>query len=185
MENELKNIIEIGKNRMDSSINNFKKKLSKINIGNSSIYIIEYIKIEYSGIKLTLKEIATINVIDSMTLSIKPWDKNMLLVIYKSIIKLNYGFNTINNGDNIVIKMPTMTEERRKKIVKEVKSEYEQYKITLRNIRKYMNNKINLITIIDEDLLNKYENKIQEITLYYIKELEQIYFTKTKDIINP
>jgi ribosome recycling factor len=182
MENELINIVCNGKSRMEVYINRIKNKLSKVNFCKANPSMIEDIKIEYSGIQLSLKDIATINVIDARTLSIQPWEPKMLLSIYKTIIKNNTDLHYVNNGNNIIIKIPPITEERRTKLVKEVKYEYEKSKIYVRNIRKYINKKIYQIKIVDEDLLNKYEKKIQEITDLYLKELEKIYYYKIKDI---
>ena len=100
------------------------------------------VTVDYYGTQTPLSQVANVNTPDGRTITIQPWEKSMLQEIEHAIMVANLGFNPMNNGDNIIISVPALTEERRIQLVKQVKSEIEDAKISVRNARKDANNEI-------------------------------------------
>ena len=142
MEEDLNLIIEMSKESMKNSIDYLEKKLLNIRAGKANPNMLSNVTVDYYGAKTPLAQMANINTPDAKTLLIQPWDKTALEEIEKAIEMANIGFNPMNNGDNIIISVPALTEERRIQLVKQVKSEIEDAKISVRNARKDANNKI-------------------------------------------
>jgi len=142
MEEELNLIIEMSKESMKNSIDYLEKKLLNIRAGKANPNMLSSVTVDYYGAKTPLAQMANINTPDAKTLIIQPWDKTALEEIEKGIEMANIGFNPMNNGDNIIISVPALTEERRIQLVKQVKSEIEDAKISVRNARKDANNEI-------------------------------------------
>ena len=123
MEEELNLIIEMSKESMKNSIDYLEKKLLNIRAGKANPNMLSSVIVDYYGAKTPLAQMANINTPDAKTLIIQPWDKTALEEIEKAIEIANIGFNPMNNGDNIIISVPALTEERRIQLVKQVKSE--------------------------------------------------------------
>ena len=138
--------------------------------------------VDYYGTSTPISQVANVNTPDGRTLVIQPWDKSMLQEIEKGIEVANLGFNPMNNGDNIIINVPVLTEERRRELAKQAKIEVEETKVAIRNARKDANNEIKKSEDFSEDLKKNSELDIQEITDNNIKKAEQI-FEKKKDEI--
>ena len=111
------------------------------------------VKVEYYGTPTPISQVANINTPDARTLSIQPWEKDLLPEIEKGISQANLGFNPMNNGESLIINIPPLTEERRRELVKLVKAEAENAKIAIRNARKDANNEIKKIDS-SEDVKN-------------------------------
>lgn len=180
-----KNICNI-QEEMERSLKNFKESLSKIRVGaaSASIHLLNTIKVYYDGTLTTLNKVANVSVTNAMTLTIQPWEKRMLSSIYRSIINTNLGFTTINNGEVIIINLPTLTEERRKELLKRAKVEIEKGKISIRTIRKQANHSFKKIVNVTEDLIKVYENSVQKLTDIYIKKIDELFAIKEKEILN-
>jgi ribosome recycling factor len=138
--------------------------------------------VDYYGTSTPISQVANVNTPDGRTLVIQPWDKSMLQEIEKGIEVANLGFNPMNNGENIIINIPVLTEERRRELAKQAKIEVEEAKVAIRNARKDANNEIKKSEDFSEDLKKNSELDIQEITDDNIKKAEQI-FEKKKDEI--
>jgi ribosome recycling factor len=138
--------------------------------------------VDYYGTSTPISQVANVNTPDGRTLVIQPWDKSMLQEIEKGIEVANLGFNPMNNGENIIINVPVLTEERRRELAKQAKIEVEEAKVAIRNARKDANNEIKKSEDFSEDLKKNSELDIQEITDDNIKKAEQI-FEKKKDEI--
>ena len=138
--------------------------------------------VDYYGTSTPISQVANVNTPDGRTLVIQPWDKSMLQEIEKGIDVANLGFNPMNNGENIIINVPVLTEERRRELAKQAKIEVEEAKVAIRNARKDANNEIKKSEDFSEDLKKNSELDIQEITDNNIKKAEQI-FEKKKDEI--
>jgi ribosome recycling factor len=129
-----------------------------------------------------LNQVASVSTPNAQTISIQPWEKDMLEEIEKSIINSNLGLNPVNNGESLLINIPPLTEERRVELTKIAKSESESAKVSIRNSRKDANNKIKALDI-SEDLKSNLEIDSQELTDKYIKKVDEMFTLKEKDIL--
>ena len=167
---------------MSSAINHLEKKLLNIRAGKANPNMLSNVYVDYYGTSTPISQVANVNTPDGRTLVIQPWDKSMLQEIEKGIEVANLGFNPMNNGENIIINVPVLTEERRRELAKQAKIEVEEAKVAIRNARKDANNEIKKSEDFSEDLKKNSELDIQEITDDNIKKAEQI-FEKKKDEI--
>lgn len=180
----LNNIINIKLVEMDKALNHLKNIFSKIRAGKATTYMLNSIYVKYHGTLVPLHQISNISVINSTTLSIQPWEHIMLSVIEKAIINSNIGFTPMKNGEILLIKLPPLTEESRKQLVKKAKIETENTKISVRNIRKESNNFLKKIKKTDKDIIKNLEYKIQDITNKYINKIDKLFIEKEKEIMN-
>ena len=136
MSEELKKISTDAENGMKKAINHLEIELSKIRAGKASPSILEGVNVDYYGAPTPISQIANVQVLDARTISIQPWEKNMLPLIERAIMGANIGITPQNDGVNIRLFMPPLTEERRKEMVKKAGGEGEQSKVAIRNIRR-------------------------------------------------
>ena len=180
---ELDFIIEASEESMINSISFLEKELLNIRAGKANPNMLSNVKVDYYGSQTLLNQIANINTPDSQTLSIQPWEKDKLEDIEKAILSSNLGFNPMNNGESIIISIPPLTEERRIELVKVAKSEAENAKVSIRNVRKEANNEIRK-SDASEDMKSNYEIDIQNITNKYTSKIDSIFSTKEKEILS-
>ena len=154
MEEELEFIIESTKESMSSAISHLEKKLINIRAGKASPSMLGSVVVEYYGSLTPLSQVANVNTPDGRTIIVQPWEKSLLADIEKAILNANLGFNPMNNGENIIINVPALTEERRMELSKQAKSESEDAKIVVRNARKDANNEIKKSNNFSDDLKN-------------------------------
>ncbi|MGX7590966.1 ribosome recycling factor [Candidatus Karelsulcia muelleri] len=171
------------KEKMNKILYYYKNKIYKMRIGKANTEMLDDITVEYYKNKVPLYHLSSIEVINSKTILIKPWEKNNLSIIEKSIMKSNIGIIPINNGKFIKLVIPSLTEERRKEIIKSNNLKLEKAKISLRNLRKDYNNKI-MKEFSEKDLMEKYKNDVHEATKEYISKIEKIFENKNKEILN-
>ncbi len=185
MEEELSLIMEMLKEAMDASVIHLENELSKIRAGKASPSLLDSITVDYYNSMIPLHQIANINTLDAKTIVVQPWEKNMLSVIEKAIMAANIGLTPQNNGERIIINVPSLTEERRKILVKKVKNEGELTKVSVRNARKDANASIkNLVKGgVSEDLGKKAEDNVQEMINDYYKKIEKLIEAKEIDIM--
>ena len=181
MENN-QEIIENAELNMMSSINHLEKELAKIRAGKANPIMLKGISVEYYGNMTPLNQVASISTPNAQTISIQPWEKDLLEEIEKSIINSNLGLNPVNNGESSLINIPPLTEERRMELTKLAKSESESAKVSIRNTRKDANNKIKGLDMSD-DLKSNLEIDSQELTDKYIKKVDEMFALKEKDIL--
>lgn len=181
MENN-KEIVESAELNMMSAISHLETEIAKIRAGKANPIMLKGITVEYYGNMTPLTQVASVNTPNAQTISIQPWEKDMLDEIEKSIISSNLGLNPVNNGESLLINIPPLTEERRIELTKLAKSESESAKVSIRNTRKDANNKIKNIEISD-DLKSNLEIDTQELTDKYIKKVDEMYSIKEKDIL--
>jgi ribosome recycling factor len=174
-------IIKSGEKNMEKSLEYLKMVFVRIRSGKSNPILLEGIKIECNGKMIPLKKIANVSSPDSMTLKIQPWDRSMLSFIEKSI---NAHNSPINNGENILIRLPMITEDGRKNLVKKTKAELENIKVRIRNIRKEVHKNLKKLEGISKDNMKSAEERIQKITNEYIKKVEDLYTIKEKEIMS-
>ena len=181
MENN-QEIIENAELNMMSSINHLETELAKIRAGKANPIMLKGVSVEYYGNMTPLNQVASISTLNAQTISIQPWEKDLLEEIEKSIINSNLGLNPVNNGESLLINIPPLTEERRMELTKLAKSESESAKVSIRNTRKDVNNKIKGLDISD-DLKSNLEIDSQELTDKYIKKVDEMFALKEKDIL--
>ena len=181
MENN-QEIVESAELNMMSAISHLETEIAKIRAGKANPIMLKGITVEYYGNMTPLTQVASVNTPNAQTISIQPWEKDMLDEIEKSIISSNLGLNPVNNGESLLINIPPLTEERRIELTKLAKSESESAKVSIRNSRKDANNKIKNLEISD-DLKSNLEIDTQELTDKYIKKLDEMYSIKEKDIL--
>ncbi|PIE99453.1 MAG: ribosome recycling factor [Polaribacter sp.] len=179
---EITLILDEAKEAMNKAIAHLEKELVSIRAGKASPSMLQNVMVDYYGSQTPLSQVANVNTPDARTISVQPWEKNMLQEIEKAIMNANLGFNPMNNGENIIINVPPLTEERRKELAKQAKAEAEHAKIGIRNARKEANNDLKK-SDVSEDMKKKTESDIQTLTDKYIKEVDNHYNIKEKEIM--
>ena len=183
MNEDLEIIFDLARDSMSNAISHLEKKLLNIRAGKANPNMLTNVFVDYYGKSTPISQTANINTPDGRTLIIQPWDKSMLPEIEKGIEVANLGFNPMNNGENIIINVPVLTEERRRELVKQAKSEVEEAKIAIRNARKDANNEVKKSSDFSEDLKKNSELDIQEITDNSILKVDQIFDKKQEEIM--
>lgn len=185
MTEEIDLIIATAKEAMDNTVVHLEKSLLNIRAGKASPQMLGSVFVDYYGSQTPLSQVASINVPDARTLSVSPWEKNMLQPIEKAIMIANLGLNPMNNGENIIINIPPLTEERRKDLVKQAKTEAEDAKVGIRNSRKDANNDIKKQEKngTSEDICKDAEDRVQKLTDNYVKKIDDILAVKEAEIM--
>lgn len=179
-------VIKDAKNKMDKSLEAFRNEIAKIRTGKATTALLDGIKIEYYGSMSPLNQVANVTVLDAHTLSITPWDKSVIGAIEKAIMTADLGLNPINDGTNIKVPIPPLTEERRKELVKLVKKFGEDAKIALRNVRRDANDhlkKMEKNKEITEDQLKDLEKEVQKVTDEHIARVDEMIKHKEEEIM--
>ena len=178
-------IIKEGQEKMQKAVSATKEKLSSIRAGRANVSMLDGITVLCYGAPTPLNQVATLSSPEPRTLTISPWDKSLIKEIEKGIQQSNLGLNPTNDGEIVRISIPELTAERRKEYVKLAKQELEDGKVAIRNIRKDINNQLRKLekgNEISEDDLKLYEETVQEETDKHIKQLEELFKKKEKDI---
>ena len=182
---EIEFILDSTKESMNGSIAHLEKEFLNIRAGKATPQMLGGVFVDYYGSQTPLSQVANINVPDARTITVTPWEKSMLHPIEKAIMIANLGFNPMNNGDNIIISVPPLTEERRRDLVKQAKAEAEDAKIGIRNARKDANTDIKKLEKegTSEDVCKKAEEDVQKLTDAYIKKIEEHLVIKEAEIM--
>lgn len=185
MTEEINFILDSTKESMEGSIAHLEKEFLNIRAGKASPQMIGGVFVDYYGSQTPISQVANVNVPDARTITIQPYEKSMLQPIEKAIMIANIGFNPMNNGDLIIISVPPLTEERRKDLVKQAKSEAEDAKIGIRNSRKDANNDIKKLEKegTSEDSCKTAEESVQKLTDSFIKKIEDHLAVKEAEIM--
>ena len=178
MDEEVKFILDSTKESMEASIEHLQKALTKIRAGKASPIMLSTVMVDYYGSQTPLSQVSNINTPDARTLSVQPWEKNLLGEIETAIMNANLGFNPMNNGETIIINVPPLTEERRIQLAKQAKGEAEDAKVSIRSARQELK-----ALDISEDLLNNAEVDVQELTNKYIDRVDAILTAKEAEIM--
>ncbi|MEL7002827.1 MAG: ribosome recycling factor [Bacteroidota bacterium] len=170
---------------MGNAITHLKKELLKIRAGKASPSMLDTLFVEYYGNPTPLNQMASVSTPDARTIMIKPWEKSVISDIERAIINSDLGLNPQNDGEQIIINVPQLTEERRTALVKQAKSEGENGKISVRNARKDVNDGLKglLKDGASEDDIKRAEDKVQELTDQHTKKIDQILADKEKEIM--
>ena len=172
--------------RMQKSIDSLKLDLSKIRTGRAHAGILDHLSVDYYGAQTLLTQLANITVADAITINIQPYEKTMIQTIEKVIRESDMGLNPSTSGDLIRIPMPALTEERRKDLIKVVKSEGENSKVSIRNIRRDSNETLKKMSKekeISEDDEKRMQEEVQKITDESILEVGRLIDAKEKDLL--
>ena len=179
-------IIDDTNERMDKSIQFLVSELKKIRAGKAMPSMLDGIMVEYYGAPTPLIQVASITTPDSRTIFIKPWEKTIIQDIEKAITSSDLGLNPQNDGENIIINIPPLTEERRMILVKQIKGEGEKGKISIRSVRKESNELMKKLSNegVSEDAIKDGENEIQRITDSKINRVDEIIKSKNQIFIH-
>ena len=181
---EIDLILEDTKERMEKSIQFLISELKKIRAGKAMPSMLDSLMVDYYGSPTPILQVASITTPDSRTLFVKPWEKTIIQDIEKAIVSSDLGLNPQNDGENVIINIPPLTEERRLILVKQIKGEGEKGKISIRSVRKESNEMIKKLSNegISEDSIKDGENEIQKITDSKINKIEEIIRSKETEI---
>lgn len=174
------------RSRMSKSLEALRHELAKIRTGRAHPSLLEHVHVDYYGSEVPIGQAASVTVEDARTLSVTPWDKSMVSVIEKAILKSDLGLNPATAGQVIRIPLPPLTEERRRDLTKVVHHEGEQAKIAIRNIRRDANHNIKELLKekeISEDDERKAEQDIQEVTNMAVSKVDEIVAEKEKELL--
>ncbi|WP_027377240.1 ribosome recycling factor [Kaistella palustris] len=180
---ELSFVVDMVKQEMDAALKHLDHAFQKIRAGRASTAMVQDVMVEYYGAPTPLNQVANVMVPDAMTISIQPWDKTAIGPIEKAIINSNLGFAPMNNGENIILNVPPLTEERRRELAKSAKAEAEASKITVRNARQDGMKELRKLEGVSEDLIKDEEAKIQVLTDKYIKLCDENLKVKEAEIM--
>ncbi|WP_396140578.1 ribosome recycling factor [Flavobacterium sp.] len=182
---EIEFILDSTKESMVGSIAHLEKEFLNIRAGKASPQMLGSVFVDYYGSQTPLSQVSNVNVPDARTITIQPYEKSMLQTIEKAIMVANLGFNPMNNGENIIISVPPLTEERRRDLVKQAKAEAEDAKISIRNARKDANTDIKKLEKegTSEDICKSAEEDIQKLTDSFIRKVEEHLVIKEAEIM--
>jgi len=172
--------------KMEHSIETLKKEFASVRTGRASLALLDGIKVDYYGTPTPLQQLASLSVPESRQIAIQPWDPKVIAEIEKAIMKSDLGLTPANDGKVIRINIPALTEERRKQLVKVVKKNAEDAKVSVRNIRRDINDEIKKLEKekhISEDDTKKSLDGIQKLTDSYVKKIDEVLAHKEKEIM--
>ena len=169
----------------EKTLSHLEAELTKVRAGKASPAMLQGVMIEYYGALTPIQQVANINTMDARTLVVQPWEKPMLNDIARGIMNANLGLNPQNNGEQLIISVPPLTEERRRDLVKRAKSECENAKVGIRNHRKDAMDMIKDLKNegLSEDLAKGAEDEVQQITNGFIKRIDDVFDAKEKDVM--
>lgn len=185
MEETIESTMQLGKEALEHAVEHFKFELTKIRAGKASPSMLNGIMVEYYGNPTPLNQVSNVSTPDSKTISIQPWEKNMLGPIEQAIFAANLGLTPMNDGEFVRISIPPLTEERRRQLVKQAKGLAEDSKVSLRNSRHKM------IDFIKKEVKNGYpedagkrrESEVEEMIKEYTEKIELLLEAKEKDVM--
>jgi len=183
MNEEIDFILESTKEAMVNALKHLEKQFVNIRAGKASPAMLGSVMVDYYGSQTPLTQVANVNTPDGRTISVQPWEKAMLQEIERAIMVANLGFNPMNNGETIIINVPPLTEERRRELAKQAKSEVEEAKISIRAARKDANSEIKNIEDASEDLQKNAEMDVQKLTDAHVKKADELFVSKEIEIL--
>lgn len=183
---ELELILDDAQTSMQKAIDHLEVELTKIRAGKASPAMLNGINVDYYGSPTPISNVANITVLDAKTISIQPWEKNMLAPIERSIMQANIGITPQNDGNQIRLFMPPLTEERRKELFKKAGNEGEHSKVAIRNIRRDAIEQIKKLQKdgLSEDVAKDSEKEVQDVTDKYIVFVDKHLAAKEKEMLS-
>lgn len=182
---EIQLYLDDAKESMENSIKHLEYELTKIRAGRATPQMLDGVKVMYYGTPTPLSQISSINTPDARTISIKPFEKNLMNEIEKAIRNSDLGLNPTNNGEVIIIAVPPLTEERRRDLSKQAKNQAENAKVSIRSIRKESNEELRKLLKegAAEDAIKLAEDKVQKLTDAAITNVDVVLTSKEKEIM--
>ncbi len=183
----IEDIFKETKAKMEKTVAAIKQELAKIRTGRAHPSLLDHIRVPYYGSEVPLSQVANVAVEDARTLAITPWERNMIPVVEKAIMESDLGINPRTAGTVIRVPLPSLTEERRRELVKVARHEAEQGRIAIRNIRREANHELKEALkekLITEDEERRAEERIQKLTDQYIQKIDQLLAEKEKDLLS-
>ena len=182
---DVKEILGAAEERMEEAVMYLEETLAHIRAGKANVKILDGIRVDSYGSMVPLNQVAAVNAPDARTITIKPWDKNMFRPIEKAIMDSNVGITPENNGEIIRLGIPPLTEERRKQLAKQCGKEGEQAKVSIRNTRRDIIEKLKkgIKDGLSEDVEKDAETDMQKMHDKYIKKVEELLAAKEKEIM--
>lgn len=168
---------------MTKAFNHAGSELAKIRAGKANPSMLDGIQVSYYGTMTPLHQVSSLTTPDARTIFIKPWEKGMISEIEKAILTANLGLNPQNDGQQVIINVPMLTEERRKQLVKQVGQECEHGRVSVRNIRKEINEHLKKIKGVSEDDVKNAEEKVQKMTDEFINKIDGLMKKKEVEIM--
>ena len=177
MTEEINFIIDSAKESMNGSVAHLEKEFLNIRAGKASPQLLGSVFVDYYGAQTALAQVSNVVAADARTLTVTPWEKAIMIA--------NLGLNPMNNGDNIIISIPALTEDRRKELVKQAKAEAEDAKVGIRNARKDANSDIKKEEKngTSEDICKVAEDSVQKLTDAFIKKIDEVFVAKEAGIM--
>lgn len=183
MNEDIDFILDSAKEAMVNALKHLEKQFVNIRAGKASPSMLGSVMVDYYGSQTPLAQVANVNTPDGRTITVQPWEKAMLQEIERSIMIANLGFNPMNNGETIIINVPPLTEERRRELAKQAKSEVEEAKISIRAARKDANSEIKNVEDASEDIQKNAEVDVQQLTDAHVKKADELYAAKETEIL--
>ncbi|MCB0514882.1 MAG: ribosome recycling factor [Chitinophagales bacterium] len=183
---EVKKVLNETQEHMDAALDHLERQLTQIRAGKASPAMLDGVMVTYYGNLTPLSQVANVSALDARTLMIKPWERNMIQEVEKGIFAANIGLTPQNDGETIRLNIPPTTEERRRDLVKQSKSEGEHAKVSVRNIRKHANETMKKLHKdgLSDDLFKKSEIDIQKLTDDYIVKIDKHIAAKETEIMH-
>ena len=178
-------IQQTAEHKMNRTVETLREEFTKLRTGRASVGLLDHISVEYYGSMTPLSQVANLGVGDARTLTVQPWDRKMIPVIEKAILTSDLGLNPATSGDIIRVPLPPLTEERRREITKVVRSEGEDAKVAVRNLRRDANEQVKKLEKakeVSEDDSRGAEKDIQKITDKYIEAIDKVVAEKEKEV---
>ncbi|MEQ8240894.1 MAG: ribosome recycling factor [Cyclobacteriaceae bacterium] len=177
--------LDHAKEMMDKAVQHASFEFSKIRAGKAAPNMLDGLMVEYYGNPTPMNQVASVTTPDARTISIKPWEKNLISEIEKTIRNSDLGLNPQNDGELIRLNIPPLTGERRQQLVKQAKAEAENGKISIRNVRKDVNDSLKKLQKdgAEEDLVKSAEDEVQKLTDAHTSRIDELLALKEKDIM--
>jgi ribosome recycling factor len=179
-------IIKDANQRMNKTMETLRHDLAKIRTGRAHPSLLEHVHVTYYGSEVPLNQVANINVQDARTLSLQVWDKSMIQEVEKAILNSDLGLNPVTAGEVLRVPLPPLTEDRRKELIKVVRSEAEKARVAIRNIRRDANNHLKSSVKdkeITEDEERRAEEKVQKITDSHVADIDKMLEEKEAELM--
>jgi ribosome recycling factor len=180
---ELQLYLDEAKDLMNKALIHVGNELTKIRAGKANPTMLDGIMVSYYGAMSPLNQVASMTTPDARTIFIKPWEKGLIHEIERSIMNANLGLNPQNDGQQVIINIPMLTEERRRQLVKQVGQECEHGKVSIRTIRKETNEELKKVKGVAEDDVKNAEDKVQKLTDEYISRIDALMKKKEVEIM--
>jgi ribosome recycling factor len=172
--------------KMQKSLESYKNSLAKIRTGRAHAGILDHVQVDYYGASMPINQISTITVTDATTVTVQPWEAKMAGNIEKAIRDAGLGLNPVSSSSVIRVPMPALTQERRKELIKVVKVEAEEAKVSVRNIRRDANSDLKTQLkdkLITEDDEKRTQDEVQKLTDKFIAEIDRLTTEKEKELL--